>query len=327
MADTRQAQDQLREQLEETQKQLHAQKEKYLAEKAPLEARTKELEEARLELDRGIAALRETPSTDSGGQEAGEAGKRRSELEAELARNKLEQAQLQEELEQVQRQLQTLKENYLTEKSRLEGRTEELLAEQSVLEQKLRNLNEALAFETKRRGAIEKMAVESFKRCRELEGQLAKQQAGEKTLQGQLEHPENAKRRGELEAELARNKEVQAKLCEQLRKAQKQLQAQAENGQPPRLDVQLPELQVAQAQVEQQISRLSEALAQETRRRESAEQQARETGQSRTELETQLAHTRQELEASHKQLQIQVDRSGAVKQARLEGLIRGITRA
>ena len=172
--------------------------------------------------------------TDHRGRKTGgrEAGKRRSELEVELAHNKLAQAQLQQELEEVQKQLQTLKENYLAEKSRLEGRTEELLAEQATMEQKLRTLTEALAFETKRRGAIEKMAVESFKRCRELEGQLAKQQTAEKTLQGQLESPEGAKRRGELEAELTRNKGVQAKLCEPLKKARKQLHAQPESSMP-----------------------------------------------------------------------------------------------
>ena len=90
--------------------------------------------------------------------------------------------------------------------------------------------------------------------------------------------------------------------------------------------MQLPELQSAQAQVEQQISRLSEALANETRRRESAEQQAKETGQGRSELETQLTQVRQELEASHKQLQGQVESSG-VEQARLEALIKDLQAA
>jgi uncharacterized protein with von Willebrand factor type A (vWA) domain len=61
-------------------------------------------------------------------------------------------------------------------------------------------------------------------------------------------------------------------------------------------------LQSAQAEVEQQVNRLTEMLAQETRRREGAEQQAGEIGQRRRELEAQLGQLGQQLNEAQEQL-------------------------
>src|SRR5437773_1464867 len=79
------------------------------------------------------------------------------------------------------------------------------------VEDKMKSLTEALAQETKRREAVEKMAVEAFKRRRESEAQLAKNQEAEKTLRQAMEAPEAGNERGELEAKLAENKQAQAR--------------------------------------------------------------------------------------------------------------------
>ena len=90
-------------------------------------------------------------------------------------------------------------------------------------------MTEALAWETKRREAVERMAVEAFKHRRELEAKLAKNQEAEKALQREIEAPDRAKRRGELEAELAQNKQTQAQLRQELAESQKQLRAEQQS--------------------------------------------------------------------------------------------------
>ena len=80
-------------------------------------------------------------------------------------------------------------------------------------------------------------------------------------------------------------------LRRELDAAQKQSQAQQESSEAEqsRLQARTQELQTAQAEVEQQVKRLTESLAQETKRRQSAEQQAVELGQLRSDLDAKLA--------------------------------------
>jgi len=52
-------------------------------------------------------------------------------------------------------------------------------------------------------------------------------------------------------------------------------------------------LQAAQAELEQQVKRMAETLAEETRRRQGAELQAGEIGKRRIELEAELANNQQ----------------------------------
>jgi len=73
-----------------------------------------------------------------GEQQAGEIGKTRSELEAELAENKQIQARLRQQLEETQKQLEALKDNEIAQQSKLEAQTKELQAAQEPLEQKLK---------------------------------------------------------------------------------------------------------------------------------------------------------------------------------------------
>ena len=112
-------------------------------------------------------------------------------------------------------------ENYLAERAQLEARAQELQQAQIDSEQKVKSLTEALEFETKRREAVERLAVDSFKRRRTLEFELSKTQAAEKALRLELEAGARAKRRGELKAELAENHQTQAKLQHELEAARR----------------------------------------------------------------------------------------------------------
>src|SRR5262249_50296176 len=152
-----------------------------------------------------------------------EPGQGRSELEAELAKNKQAQASLRHQLEGVQKQLQELEKNYVAERSRLETRTRELQAARSEGGQEVESRSKELCQETKRRELVEKMAVDAIKRRRELEAELAKRQQTEQALRLEMETPVGAKGREGLEAELEENKKVQAQLREQLEQSQKQL--------------------------------------------------------------------------------------------------------
>src|SRR5205807_2006237 len=138
-----------------------------------------------------------------------------------------------------------------------EARTQQLQTTQAEVEQQVKRLMEALAAENHRRENAEQQAVEI------------------------------GQRRSELEAELGKNKQTQAQLRQELETLQKQLCAQQESSgaEQTRLEVRTKELQATQAEVEQQVKRLTEALAQETKRRQAAEQQAGEAGQHRSELE------------------------------------------
>lgn len=413
MAESQQAQARLHQQMEEAQRQLRVQKENYLAEQARLEAQTKQLQAAQAQLEQQVKQLSQALTTeinprDRAGQQAGETGQRRSELEAELAEKQPALARLQEQLKQAQQQRQALEENYRGERAKLEARTKELQSAEAPLGEKIKLLTEALARETKRREAVERLAVDAFKRRRELESKLATHLAAERTLQRELEAPDHGKQRIELAAELAENRQAQTKLREDLAESQKQLQAQLEHyhaeptrleaetralpgqsdveaerselpsneagqlaapsnqtgrkgtlnavrgfvagklrlliggttkanhrsesdgaqpapparpaiasAEPSMLEAQTQELQSAQTEVFERVKQLTDSLAQETKRRADAEQQAGEVGQSRRDLEAQLGQLRRDLEASQRELQAQQDRSRA-EQAKLE---------
>ena len=151
-------------------------------------------------------------------------------------------------------------------------------AAQEPLEQKLKNLTEALAFETKRREAVERLAVDAFKRRRELEATLAGNEQAEKALQRQMETPDGAKRRRRLEIELVKIKRAQAQLRQELEASQKQLRAQKENdlAEQSKLEANTRALQSAQAEVAQKVKRLTETLAGETKGGRGDEQQSSE---------------------------------------------------
>src|SRR6266704_3920629 len=97
------------------------------------------------------------------------------------------------------------------------------------VEEKIKSLTEALTWETKRREAVERLAVDAFKRRRELEAKLAKNQQAEKALP----------------------QEVEA--------SQKQPQVRA-GAEQTKLEARTEELQATQTNVMQGVKRLAAAL-------------------------------------------------------------------
>ena len=105
----------------------------------------------------------------------------------------------------------------------------------------------------------------------------------------------------------------------------KHLQAQNESSkaEQARLEERIKELQAAKADVEQQVQKLTESFAHETKRREGAQQQAETIEQRRSELEAELAKNReaqaqlrQQLEQAQKQLEA-VQQSSGTEQSKL----------
>jgi chromosome segregation ATPase len=168
------------------------------------------------------------------------------------------------------------------ERKKLEATlTHELHSTQASLQHELKSLNETLASETRRRESLEHLAGEIGQRRNELEAQLTAF-------------------RQELEA------------------SQNQCRAQQENSwlQQSRSEARTRDLQTAQIELQQQIKQLSDGLAEETKRRETAEKQVNGNSEQQRALQAeQLKNTFaiQQLEA---ELQ---DRKGEV--VRLKSLL------
>jgi chromosome segregation ATPase len=279
----------LRHELENSRKQLRAQQDNSGAEQTRLEARIRELQAAKAEVEQQVNRLTETLAEEArhreeAEQRASDIGLQRGELEAELAKNKQAQTQLLYAFEALQKQLHEHQENSRVEQARLDARTKELQAAKAEVEQEVRRLTERVAAETWRREGAEQQAGEIGLRC------------------------------SELHAELARNNQAQAQLRYELQASQQQLQSQQEsfNTEQTWLETRTQQLQSAKVEVEQKVTELTEALTQETRLRKGAEQQAGEISLRRDELETELAKNtqvqaqlRNELEESQNQFQAQ----------------------
>jgi len=169
----------------------------------------------------------------------------------QLAENQHAQAQSRQQMEEAQQQQRAQEENYLAEQAKLKARTRELQAVLAPVEQKVKQLTEELAKETKRREGAERQA-----------GELGN-------------------RRAELEAELATNKQAQERLRQQLSEVKRQLRAAEENHivERSRLEAQIKELQAAQALLQQKSGLLTETPADETMRPQDAEQRGGEVAQ------------------------------------------------
>src|SRR5262249_34136399 len=156
-----------------------------------------------------------------------------------------------------------------------------------------KSLTEELVWETKRREAVEKLAVDAFKRRRELEEQLAKTQPPASPPESSIVQPSRAghgqvlqgvkrltetlaeeiKRRqgaeqqtGEIEKKRRELESQLGQLRQELNAAQGLLQEQKESSgvEQSRLQGRTQELQAAQVEVEQQVKRLTESLAEQT---------------------------------------------------------------
>src|SRR5262249_26957129 len=152
-----------------------------------------------------------------------------------LTEHKETEAQLRREVGQTQKKLQTQQGSSGTGQNKLQARIKELQGAHSAVEQKGNALTETLTQETKTPGSAERQANEV------------------------------GKHHSELETELARNTEAQAKLREELETSQKQLQAQQQSSraEQSQLASQVKELQTAHTAVEQRVASLTDQLAQE----------------------------------------------------------------
>src|SRR5262249_52904159 len=150
------------------------------------------------------------------------------------------------------------------ERASLERRIKELEAAKAEIEQQVKWLTAMLAQETESRKRAEQQANDS------------------------------GQQRVDLEAELAKNKEAQATLQQELEALQKQLQAQETSwAEQVRLETRINESLAAKAALQQQLDRLRETLAEQSKRLETVQQEAAETGKQRSELEARLAESKQ----------------------------------
>ena len=264
------AQEQLRAQLEEQQKKLDGQVQAHQTELGQLAGRTKELEICRADVEEKVKTLTEALAaeakrSETAEQQAAEVDERRNALEAELASSKQAQARLREQMAEQQKQLDAQVQTHNAEVGNLADRTKELEAGRAAMESKVQALTQALAAETKRSETAEQQATDVNQRRSTLEAELtASSQA-----QGQL----------------------RAQLAEQQQKLEAQIQAhQADLGQ---LAERTKELEANRLTVDEQVKSLTQALAAETKRSETAEQQASEIGQRRGALEAELAASNQ----------------------------------
>jgi len=151
LTENQQTQARLHEELAQAQRQLQAGEQAYLDQRGRLEERSKLLQAQQGEIVQKVASLSQSLAANP-----------KTELEAELTQHQQEEVRLQQQLKAVQTELEALKENYFNERNRLETQIGELQTERADVEQQVKSLTEKLAFETKRREAVERMAVDAF---------------------------------------------------------------------------------------------------------------------------------------------------------------------
>src|SRR5262249_23682969 len=159
-------------------------------------------------------------------------------------------------------------------RARLEAQMQELQGHWAAVEERINFLTEALAAQTRRR-------------------MDAEQQAGE-----------HANRQSQLEAELAGQRQVQAYLQKELEDTQilKKAHVASAAAQQAALEARKQELQTAQAEADQQVQRLNEAIAAENERREALKRRVAEHAKCLTELEAALAENQQTEKALQREM-------------------------
>src|SRR4030095_13014574 len=130
LVEVRNAQDQVRQQLEKSEKELQSHKQGS-GERAKLEAKVTELQTNRAAREERMKSLVNVLTVQTDRRSSAEhvtiqLAKRQGELEAELAGHKKAQEHLRKELERTQKQQKTNEENAAAEQSKLETRQQEL---------------------------------------------------------------------------------------------------------------------------------------------------------------------------------------------------------
>ena len=273
-----------------------------------LEGRTKNVNAFQATVNEKLNYLREALVEETKRREAvekqtAENAKRRAELEAAIEEDQRSQQRFGQMLEESQKQDQASEQDQNAGKINLAGRRRALFEVRDFVADKLIRLKKALAEETKRREAVEQQAAENATRRAELETALIEIQSVQDAFQAELEIAQNPKQLLELESGLAQSQEARQKLAGELEEARRELQAlrdgkpaqeseleaKTRESQLSKLEARKQELQAAHTELEQQVKKLEEALAAETKRREAIRLRAAEHALCRGELEAALA--------------------------------------
>jgi chromosome segregation ATPase len=280
LAESKETHAKLRLQLDEAHRQLQADQQSSATQRAALEDRIRSLLEAKSDVDLQLQRLtdklaREARSREEAAQQAAEITRHRTELKDALAESKQLQEKLRLELDAADKQLRAQQQSSAAEHSKLQGQVRELQSAKSEVEQQLKRLSEELVQEAGARTEAERKATEI------------------------------AQQRGALEIALAENKLAQVTLRQQLETATRGLEQHRVNSgaEQIRLEQSIKQLGASKAVLEQDVQQLTKALAEQTRHRESAEQQATKTEQHRAALEAELAQKAQAQTQTHQELQ------------------------
>jgi len=296
LARNAQAQAQLRQELDASQRQLNELQQSSQTEQKRFDTRSLELQAAMFEAEQQLKRLTgalalETKRRETAEEQTTHICKQRNDLEGDLTKVKLAEGQLRQELEAAQKQLQALHDSSSSERTRLEARTQEVLAAKLEAERQVQRLTDSLAQETARRQGVEKQ-VDDF-----------------------------SKRRSELEAQLTQNKQTQAQLQSELEELQKQLEAQRENStaELARFEARTMDMQG----LSHELAAVRSTLEEQTLQRRKLAEQVLEAEQAKAEFATQ-ADAASALVKAHENsifsLDLQV-REGQGELNRLESLL------
>ena len=286
------------------------------AEQPKLEGRVKELQATKAAVEDKVKALTEALALEAKRREEAEQqaavnAKLQSKLEASQAENQKAHEWLQRLMEESEKQSQN---GDTSQAWKAAGRTRALEAVCNFVEDKVKNLTEVLAVETKRSEIARQKVAEFAKRRSELEVALASIQQAKENLLREIEAAGNGEQRGQLEAALAENQKSQEILLQKLEQTQQEYQTQQQDQATDQSQIEVQTKQLAAAQVAlaeiksqhagvtTQVQSLTESLAAEADRRTAAEKQAAELTARRAELEQELAQRSQIQEQLRAQL-------------------------
>jgi DNA-binding response OmpR family regulator len=260
------------------------------------------------------ALAEETRRREAVEQQAIENAQRRRSLEAAIEDNQRSQERFQKLVEESQQQTLQAEQPGSAEQLNLTGRRRALVEVANFVADKLIQLKQALAEETKRREAVEQEVVENARRRSQLEAALRESERTEAVFQQEQESADHPQPMLELESSLAESQEARARLESELETTRRELEAirSAHATREAGLAAKTQELQARQTDVAQQIQTVTAAQTTEASQREQAERQASETANRQSQLEAELAEikqaqeqVRQQLEAAQNQLRAQ----------------------
>jgi len=215
-----------------------------------------------------------------------------SQLEKAQDENKKAQHYLQQKLEESQREAEKAAG---ADAWKLNGRKRAMESVRNFVEGKNQNLSKVLAEQVKRSEKARQLAVEYARQNAELEAALAEIQQAKENLLREIAAVGEGQMRGDLETALLENQQHQADLLQKIEKTRQNFQTRQETDEveQSKTGAQKQNLEGDRAADEAQIKMLTEALAVEKQRSETAEQNSAGISQQRSTLEAELAKSKQ----------------------------------